>query len=85
MRPYFGFGNAFDLVLYPTHMHFHHMLTILNLILYALPKVLRSYLYRRAKEEALHSHIKISILGRFQSLRGGGNEIGLLQNKTKEK
>jgi hypothetical protein len=60
------------------------MLTILNLILYALPKVLPSYLYRRAKEEALHSHIKISILGRFQSL-GGGNEIGLLQKKTKEK
>jgi hypothetical protein len=64
MRPYFG--NAFDLGLYPTHMHFYHMLTILNLILYALPKVLPSYLYRWAKEDTLHSHIKISILGSFQ-------------------
>ncbi len=87
MRPYFG--NAFDLGLYPTHMHFYHMLTILNFILYALPKVFPSYLFRWAKEEALHSHIKKIILVSFQSFfflffRGWANGIGLLQKKIKK-
>jgi hypothetical protein len=53
--------------------------------------VLLLELHRWAKEQALHSHIKISILGSFQSFSflflGGGwaNEIGLLQKQKQKK